>query len=90
MPINSNSDLERLRNLRERIAEISRGDTGYGVGAADMTQRVLTDFHEKARSIERAWPDDRLLAEYQRTNGESGDAGVEDLLAEIRHRNLDI
>lgn len=88
MSIDSASDLERLHNLRDRIAEISRGETGYGIGAADMTQRVLADFREKVRGIEAAWPDDRLLAEYLRIGGDVQDAWATDLRIEMRHRNL--
>ena len=37
----------------------------------------------------RAMDDAALLAAYQRTTGEPGDAGADQLLAEIERRNLD-
>lgn len=38
----------------------------------------------------RAMPDADLMAAYQRTSGEPGDAAADELLAEIKRRDLDI
>lgn len=84
----SPAEVARLQNLRNRIAEIDRNDTGNSAGASDMTQRVLSDFREKVRRIEAAWPNDRLLAEYKMMVSEPLNAPSDDLLSEIRHRNL--
>lgn len=82
------SDLERLRGLRERVAEIEREETSYLVGDVGTTQSVLQTYRARIASIEAAWSDERLLAEYRSTSGEPGDVWVEDLAAEIRYRNL--
>ncbi len=84
----SPAEVARLRNLRDRIAEIGRANTGHSAGANDMIHRVLSDFQKKARRIEAAWPNDRLLAEYRMMTNEPTKAVSDDLLSEIRHRNL--
>ncbi|WP_342657151.1 hypothetical protein NPJ82_09355 [Sphingomonas sp. NY01] len=89
MSTDSASDLERLRGLRERVAEIERDESSYVIGDVDTTQSVLKTYRARIAGIEAAWPDSRLLDEYQRTSGGSDSVWVEDLIAEIRHRNLD-
>ena len=37
-----------------------------------------------------SWGDDRLLAAYEQTSGEPGDAAADVLLTEIKRRGLDI
>ena len=84
----SPAEVTRLRNLRDRIAEIGRANTGRSAGADDMIHRVLSDFQEKARRIEAAWPNDRLLAEYRMMINEPINTLLDDFISEIRHRNL--
>lgn len=86
----SHAEIVRLQNLRNRIAEISRSDIGHSAGANDMTQRVLCDFRKKARRIESVWPNDRLLAEYRIMADDPLKEELNDLLGEIRYRNLTV
>lgn len=86
----SPTEIVHLQNLRNRISEIECNGIGHSDGANDMIQRVLCDFREKARRIEAAWPNNRLLAHYRVMANESLSAELDDLLREIQYRNLAI
>ena len=83
-------DLERLADLRLRIAELQGQFETTGLNGHDTTAETLADFTRHAEAIEQAWDDKRLMAAYQQTNGEPGNREADAILAEIKHRNLDI
>lgn len=84
-------DLDRLYNLRARIAELEGGNVRTtGSNDQDTTADTLAMFRRSANAIEAAWPDDRLLAAYQRTDGELGNPEADVLLAEIERRGLNV
>jgi hypothetical protein len=76
------SDIARLRSLRASLDEMERpGPT------ADDSEAIATCRADIAR-IEEAWPDRRLLDDYARGSGESGDAEADALRSEIERRGL--
>jgi len=83
-------DLTRLADFRARLAELDAGTTTSGFDDADTTDDTRAFFKRAASAIEAAWPDDRLLRAYQETDGAPGNAEADAILAEIRHRDLDV
>lgn len=84
-------DLERLARMRLRIADLEAGRFGeLGHTVEGSPDGSLTYFRKKAAEIEAAWPDSRLVDAYEQTGGTPGDHEADALLAEIKHRNLDI
>jgi hypothetical protein len=78
-------DIDRLYNLRERIAELESGKVRTtDAKDRDTSAETLAMFRRSADAIEAAWPDNRLIAAYRLVNESERDA----LLAEIERRGL--
>jgi len=77
-------DIQRLRSLRATLGEIDskpRSGGGEGDGAE-------ADCRAQIRTIEEAWPDDRLLDAYRATDRQAGNVATDALAAELAVRDL--
>ncbi len=76
-------EIARLRNLRSTLLEMEQP------GPTADDSEAISSCRADIGAIEAAWPDDRLIAAYERSSREAGDAEADALSAELRQRGLD-